>query len=329
MQINPCPFDACSGAVFVRSFGGLKAFGCDGPDQHTDGQIRNALLGEVADWTEETEAELDKIERRIDPVAWLLGRVYAAQQAKEVSITDEDLANFVQLPPYATGLSGSESGGLIQLRGMTTCSGKASSGKTWFALGAAINSAIDGWNVHYIAAEGEDVIKRRVHHACGGNPPKSFHLHAVEPGVTADDILERVGEWITSTRTLLVLDSISTLMSFMAVDHRESRWDAQGRLETFLMGLRKLTRGEVSIIVISESNAAGESKGRTIDHRSDISINFKSMEDSDAKEIRVVKAWESSTGLIGRAMVDPNGPGLDLIYDGPKAYASNDTREDM
>ena len=320
MQANPCPVDACPGSIFVRAFGGLKAFGCDGPDQHTDGTLRNLLLGEVAEWDAETQAELDAIERRLDPVAWLLDQVDRAKKSREIKITDEDLANFVTLPVYASGLIGREVHGLISLRGMTTLSGKASSGKTWFALGSAINSAFDGWEVHYIAAEAEDVIKRRVHVSCGGSPPKRFHLHAVEPGLRVDDILERLSEWIISTRTLLVLDSLSTLMSFMSHDPRESKWDAQGRVETFLMGLRKLTRGDVSIINISESNAAGESKGRTIDHRSDISINFKSLEDSDAKEIRIVKAWESTTGMIGRARVNPTGPGLELIYDGPKAY---------
>ena len=328
MRTNPCPIAPCVGAVFVRRFGGFKAFGCDGPDQHTDSQLLNAMIGDVSEWGAETLAEIDAIERRLDPVAWLLDRVEAAKRTREIKITDEDLADFVTLPAFSTGFSGSEVGGLLALRGMTTLSGKASSGKTWFALGAALNSALDGWNVHYVAAEADDVVKRRVYHAYGDQRPTNFHLHLVEAGLRVDDILERLSDWIISTRTLLVLDSLSTLMSFMDHDERESKWDAQGRVEIFLMGLRKLTRGDVSIINVSESNAAGESKGRTIDHRSDMSINFKSVEDSDAKEIRIVKAWESSTGLIGRARPDPKGPGLELIYDGPTAYSPDSTEGD-
>ncbi len=255
--------------------------------------------------------------RRCDPVAWLLDQVDAAQREPEIKITDEDLADFVNLPEFSTGLVGSESNGFMSLRGMVTLSGDPSSGKTWFALGAALNSALSGWDVHYIAAEAEDVIKRRIHHAFGISPPPKFYLHAIEPGLRVDDILERLSKWIVSTRTLLVLDSLSTLMSFMKRDSRESQWEAQGRMETFLMGLRKFTRGDVSIINISETNAKGEAKGRTINYRSDMAVHFKLVDGSEAKEITVVKAWELSIGYIGRAMIDAKGPGLSLVYNGP------------
>lgn len=324
MQANPCPFEGCSGSLFVRRFGGINAFGCDGPEQHTDSQVLNALQGELGQSIARDESASDEILRRCDPVAWILDQVEAAKRDPEVKITDEDLADFVNLPEFSTGLVGSESNGLISLRGMVTLSGDPSSGKTWFALGAALNSALAGWDVHYVAAEAEDVIKRRIHRAFGDASPPKFHLHSVEPGLRVDDILDRLSQWIVSTRTLLVLDSLSTLMSFMKRDHRESQWDAQGRVETFLMGLRKFTRGDVSIINISETNARGEAKGRTINYRSDMAIHFKGIDDSDAKEIRVVKAWESSIGMIGRAMVDAEGPGLSLIYNGPNSSAPDE-----
>ncbi len=107
----------------------------------------------------------------------------------------------------------------------------------------------------------------------------------------------------------------------MKRDSRESQWDAQGRIETFLMGLRKFTRGDVSIINISETNARGEAKGRTINYRSDMAVHFKPVDESDAKEIRVVKAWESSIGMIGRAVVDAKAPGMKLLYQGPASAA--------
>lgn len=320
MQANPCPLEACSGRVFVRRFGGIKAFGCDGEEQHTDSQVRNAMLGEVGVWGSETRRSLDDLERRMDPVAWLLDRVEEAKHEQPEKIVDEDLSDFAQLPPYRTGFVGREVGALLHLRGMTTLSGKASSRKTWFALGAALLSARDGWDVHYVAAEADDVVKRRIHKAMGDREPDRFRLHSIQPWLRAIDILDRLSEWIVSTRTLLVVDSISTLMQFMRHDKHESRWDAQGRIETFLMALRRLTRGEVSLVVVSEANALGESKGRTIDHRSDVSINFKALDDSDASEVRVVKSWEGTTGLVGRARVNTAEPGLELVYEGPRAY---------
>ena len=319
----PCDLAGCTGRLFVRRIG-IETFGCDGPEPHTDSQIRNAWVRANERESAEDRADMTEMLRRIDPVAWLLDQVDRAKVDQDIKITDEDLADFEELPAYASGLVGREVAGLIGLRGMTTLSGDPSSGKTWFALGAALSSALDGWDVHYIAAEAEDVIKRRVHHVFKGNPPERFSLHSIEPNLTTDDILERIGNWITSTRTLLVIDSISTLLAFMKRGKGQDQWEAQSRLETFLMGLRKFTRGEISIINISESNARGETKGRTLNYRSDMAINFKPLEDSDAREVRVMKAWESKTGLLGRARVDPDGPGLQMLYSGPNAYGDAD-----
>ncbi len=213
MHNNPCPISDCEGSVFVRRFAEVSAMGCDGKAQHTTSQIVNALHSELGQEIAAGQAASDEMLRRIDPTAWVLDQVEAAKHEPEVKITDEDLADFVSLPEFSTGLVGTESNGLLSLRGMVTLSGDPSSGKTWFALGAALKSALDGWNVHYIAAEAEDVIKRRVHHAFGSSPPPHFHLHSIEAGLMAADILDRLSEWIVSTKTLLVLDSLSTLMS--------------------------------------------------------------------------------------------------------------------
>lgn len=314
----------CDGSIHVLKLsGGLSAFGCT-EGEHDDSAIRHKLIGECQDRGSDWGGELTSIVQRCDPVYWVREQVLDAQAMPEQKFQTERLTGSQPLPVFATGFVGRERGSLLALRGMTTLSGKASSGKTWFALGAALNSALDGWDVHYLAAEGEDVIRRRIAVAFGDAPPPRFRLHSVKPGVTVEHMIREIADWIVSTRTLLVIDSISTLMGLMAVDPRASRWDEQAKLEIFLMRVRELTRGEVAVINISESNAAGETKGRTLDHKSDISINFKSLEDSDAKEVRVVKAWEGHTGLIGRAMVEPSGPGLELIYEGPR---SNDAGE--
>lgn len=328
MSEYPCPIPSCDGFVFVRNFGGLKAFGCDGPEQHTDSQVRYGMIADGELWAAENRREMDEIQRRLDPVAWLHDRLDEAQKPADEKFHLEAIDNAEVLPTYATGFTGRDGGRLVALRGMTTLSGKASSGKSWFALGVAISSALDGWDVHYLAAEANDVIGRRVTHALGKGVPERFTLHSVEPGVKAADMIEEIRGWVVTNRTLLVIDSISTLLGLMRVGSSQDKWDAQDSLEMFLMRVRSLTRGEVGIVNIAEANAQGESKGRVIDHRSDVSINFKSLEDSEAKEIRVVKAWEGYTGLLGRARVDPNGPGLDLIYDGAVAYSAGSGEEE-
>lgn len=317
----PCPLVGCAGHVFVRRFPGFKSFGCDGSDPHTDSQIRYGFLAEDEREFAENRRAMWEIERRLDPVAWLHDRLDEATQPSEEKLRVEELDGGASLPTYATGFAGRETGSLMALRGMTTLSGKASSGKSWFALGAALSSAIDGWDVHYLAAEANDVIGRRVRAAFHDAAPERFTLHSAEPGITSKDMIEEIRSWVVTTRTLLVIDSISTLLGLMRFGTNADKWDAQDALEMFLMRVRALTAGEVGILNIAEANAQGETKGRVLDHRSDVSINFKSLEDSDAKEVRVTKAWEGQTGLIGRARVDPMGPGLSLVYDGPSAYA--------
>jgi KaiC/GvpD/RAD55 family RecA-like ATPase len=324
---SACPFTDCGGNIHaLKLSGGFNAFGCD-QGQHQDSAIRHALMRECDDAAADCHDEMTEQLRRCDPVFWVREQVIEAQNAPDVKFQQERLGGSTALPTFATGFIGRERGTLLELRGMVTLSGRASSGKSWFAIGAALNSAIDGWDAHFVAAEGEDVIRRRVAAAYGDQPPARFRLHSVKPGVTVKHMIQEIADWIVSTRTLLVIDSISTLMGLMTVDSRANRWDEQGKLEIFLMRLRELTRGEVAVLILSEANAAGETKGRTLDHKSDISINFKNLEDSDAKEIRVVKAWEGPTGLVGRARVKPSGPGLELIHEGPRLTDDFETTE--
>ena len=324
---SPCPFHDCDGQIHaLKLSGGFNAFACD-QGEHEDSAIRHALMAECDDRGGSWEDEADEALRRCDPVFWVRERVLEARSVPDVKFKLEGLDGVSPLPTFATGFAQRERGSLLALRGMTTLSGKASSGKSWFALGSALNSALDGWDVHYLAAEGEDVIQRRVATAFGDAPPRRFNLHSVKPGVTVDHMIREIADWIVSTRTLLVIDSISTLMGLMVIARGASKWDEQAKLEIFLMRVRELTRGEVAIVNISEANAAGETKGRTLDHKSDISINFKSLEDSDAKEVRVVKAWEGSTGLVGRARVNARAPGLELIHDGPVVDLPGETED--
>ena len=321
----PCPVFGCDGHVFVRRLGGaLKCFGCDTDDSHGEAAIRNLWIAEDMKHESLQDELQDDRERRLDPVAWLQDKVLAAQDQPETKFQYEDISRVEELPSYRTGIVGRESGSLLHLRGMTTLSGIASSGKTWFALGAALASAGEGWSVHYLAAEAYDVIKRRIKTAYGDHPPELFNLHSVKPGVTVEIMIQEIAEWITSTKTMLVIDSVSTLMGLMTYARGADKWDEQGRLEMFLMQLRELTRGQVAIINISESNAQGEAKGRTLNHRSDIGIHFKSLDDSDAKEIRIMKAWEGRTGPLGRARVNAQELGLELVSEGPIASNSDD-----
>ena len=307
----PCPVGECPGTLAVRVLGDFKAFGCDGPDRHGDASVRGAWSSQDRFAESRAEQDTDGLLKRIDPTAWVLDKLAEAQRLPEHHFEWEDIESVGELPKFPTGFTRGETARLPSLNGMVTLSGKASAGKSWFALGSSLRAASEGWDVHYVAAEGEDVIKRRIMQS--NAPRKGFNLHSVQPGVTPDIMIKNIAEWVHTPKTLLVIDSISTLLGLMSLNPDASRWENQADLEIFLMRIRGLTKGAVSLLILSEANAAGETKGRSLDHKSDVAINFLSAEeDPEVKIIKVVKSWEGHTGTLGFGRVDWQSPGMGI-----------------
>ena len=295
-----------------------KQFFCTGEPQHGDRIIRGMYSSDSDPDLIASEAENDRVLRRCDPVAWIQDKI---REARRVGTEISTLAPVVaseseadELPPIPAGWVGVAPGKLLSLRGMVTIYGAASSGKSYFVLGTALEAAAVGWDVHYIAAEGADVTHRRVL-AARGRHPDGFTLHAIEPGITPDLLIDLMAESVRQPRTLFVFDSVSTLLALMRMGNRSrDQFDTSDELEMFLLRVRALTRGDVSFLVISESNAAGSVKGRTLAFRSDMAISFASEDETgDYKRVTVVKSWESSRGDVGLCRVDPEGPGLAII----------------
>jgi KaiC/GvpD/RAD55 family RecA-like ATPase len=85
----------------------------------------------------------------------------------------------------------------------------------------------------------------------------------------------------------------------------------------------------VAPLVISEANAAGETKGRSFDHLADLSVNFRSDEDEpELKHIRVAKSWWSRTGDVGQYRVSVTQGGPVRVRDDETAEAEAAARAD-
>lgn len=312
-----CPVPTCSGQVLTKR---LDTFGvvmvCDGPDAHSDTTIRNAY----ARWDSELDAvdpdAADTLLRKADPVEFIRDQVLAAANRTVGAVRPPSSAMLVPPPTYPTGLRGVQNGRLLHYQGLTLLSGKASSGKTWSAMRASLDAADQGWDVVYVAAEAAAVIHSRVDTVLDGSPrPEAWTLRMVDDGTPFPAVVEFMAEAIRSERTLFVVDSFSTLLR-MTEDDAVDYWAHHRRLERFLFNLRQLTAGCVGLLVLSEANAAGETKGRSFDHIADLSVNFaKDADDPEVKTVNVVKSWWGRMGSVGNFAVRPEQGGLVRLPD--------------
>lgn len=310
--MNYCPVPGCPGEVVSRRLETLGyVLGCTGPEAHSDSTIRNAITREL----DEASSADDLALMRLDPIEFLRDQVIRATERKGGGVKAPSQSMLVRPPAYPTGLRGVQNGRLLHYRGLTLLSGKASSGKTWSALRASLDAACEGWTVTYLAAEGAAVAMGRASELTDGAPHERWSLRVIEDGSTFDELARYVASVICSERTLIVLDSFSTVLR-MIDDDSGDPWAMQRKLERFLFNVRQLTAGCVAPLVISEANAAGETKGRSFDHIADMSVNFRADdEEHEIKHVKVVKSWWDRTGDAGRFRVIVNQGGLVRLPD--------------
>ncbi len=233
-------------------------------------------------------------------------------------------------PLYPTGLISETKLMLAALQGVTVVAGAPSSGKSYFAISAAIDACLAGWECFYLSCEmHQDLIQERAGRAVASSGveyerlqmdlaeraaitarakhvklPESWHHKDVGIGVSMEDVLSTLEREISARPTLVVFDSLSSF-----VDNMEEKG---GREDSFKMtalrdvmrwitSVRRLTHGHIAFLLISELNREGRAKGRFVDHRSDIAISAVSDEEQQGtKELRVTKSWWGPTGSLGK-----------------------------
>lgn len=316
MRID-CPFPGCDGQVLTKR---LEMFGvvmvCDGEFAHSDTVIRNAFVRAHEDLDAIDPDTSDAILARLDPVEFLRDQVLRSLEKREGGTKPPTAAMLIPPPTYPTGLNGVTDGRLLACQGLTIYSGKASSGKTWAALRASLDAAERGWDVIYLACEGVAVVNERVDMILGSKPrPELWGLRVIEPDTRIEQVVEWIASSIRSERTLLVIDSFSTMLDHLEDDADE--WGRQRKLERMLFNLRQDTAGCIGLLVISEANAAGETRGRRFDHMADLSVNFeKDADDPEIKSVRVVKSWWTRMGHVGNYAVRPSFGGMVRVAEG-------------
>lgn len=307
-----CPMPGCTGVVRTKRLEiyGLVMF-CDGPEAHSETLIRNAF----ARWDDELDSvdpdSESELLRRVSPVEFLRDQVMRCTDRSVGRVSVPTKAMLIPPPRWPTGLGGVQSERLERYLGLTLLSGKASSGKSWSAIKSSLDAARTGWDVVYISAEAVAVIHHRLEEIAGvEGVPDTWALRYVPDGTSLGEVVQFMTGAIRTERTLFVIDSFSTLHRMTEPDGADF-WQHQRMLERVLFNIRQNTAGCVGLLVLSEANAAGETKGRSFDHIADLSVNFKSSDDDhETKEIRVPKSWWSRSGTVGDYVVRPSQGGL-------------------
>lgn len=236
-------------------------------------------------------------------------------------------------PQFRSPLRGEK--GFTKLQGVVTIAGAPSAGKSYFAIGAAIDNALDErepWDVFYLSCEmGRDYVIDRALRAAASSElsfyecsspasraraaewaadtpmPARFTLVEVGIGVTMEEIIGFLAENVGDLPTLVVLDSISSLADNMS----DVAGDSFGMtnlksVQRYATAVRRLTRGHVAWLILSELNKEGRAKGRSLDHRSDLAISMVPDPDNGRiKRVTVTKSWFSETGLLGDFALQP------------------------
>lgn len=256
--------------------------------------------------------------------AMLLQAVDMTVESLEIAALDTAPEN---PPTFRSPLRGAN--GLHKMQGVVTVAGAPSSGKSYFAIGTAVDNALDPtdpWDVFYITAElpPEYVFDRVVRAAASYDlsfyecmspdararaaewakttpVPARFTLIRANVGVTMGAIVAQLADLVGERPTLVILDSISSLVDAMD----EVKGDNFGMsnlraVQRYATAVRAMTRGHVAWLILSELNKEGRAKGRSLDHRSDLAIAMTpDPENGRVKRINVTKSWFSETGPLG------------------------------
>ena len=180
-------------------------------------------------------------------------------------------------------------GGFFGLTGIVAPPGV---GKTMLALSSALQAAATGrWNVIYFGAEVDDdeIVTRRNREylrypeAIVGND--FFQFRHVGLGQSLQEMVYDLLEIDYTLPVLVVWDSINTITKMMGGDYLN-------RLSQLLMWAafaRKLSRGSLSFLIVSETNQKGRSKGESLEFWSDLCLNLSGKPDETAVDFKIDK----------------------------------------
>jgi predicted ATP-dependent serine protease len=270
-----------------------------------------ALVEQLAQLAKGEEAADDLIRRLVWEATQ--GRTGAAG----VELVEDPLVWEKQAPRWPSTLADVDriAGGFY---GVTVIAGETGVGKSSLAFASALEAALGGWTVVYCNAELDagtvrSYIKRWLpQKALRDAALLNLRVVNVGPGVTLPLLAQRMEgalDWSYKPheRLLVVLDSVNTIAELAQGGEGVETYFAElRRWLLWVMDARRRSSGVVSALVISETNAKGETKGRKADYVADMVVNLRRGDMDGYVKAAVVKGRYSGRQDLGALYFDHN-----------------------
>ena len=200
--------------------------------------------------------------------------------------------------------------------GFSVITGKYKLGKSIAAFASAALAAEQGIHVVYVDAELDAMqLGQRITRFGGASWWEQHRGHfamrmLVEPmplQTIADDVAAQLPP--DAERALIVLDSLSRIAEKLSLWSRVRRgdkyarpidyWTALDLVIDWCSRIRRLEPARIGVLVTSEENSHGTSKGQKIEYAGDMALRIKGRPDSDIVELSVPFSREGGEGELG------------------------------
>jgi len=192
--------------------------------------------------------------------------------------------------------------------GVTSLAAAKGTGKTTLATSCAIEAAAHGWQVVVFLAEDDtNGLRKRLFEYAQYHPDSAaaavewLHFFSVPMGVTKESILMDITaatDRESDRPVLVVMDSINTIASLSRGNYLHKLHN----LGLWAMISRRISRGAVSFMLVSETNQRNEIKGANLGFWSDQVLTMKRVKGEEGLvEMTLAKArrW-GGTGPMGK-----------------------------
>ena len=192
--------------------------------------------------------------------------------------------------------------------GVTTIAGDEGTGKTCLSTSSAIESACNGFQVVYFAAEDdEDGFQERfnnymaAHPECEEGVVENLHFQEVGRGQTPESLTITIMHCIdvfSDKPLLIVLDSINSIVNL----GNDAYFNGLRNFGLWAMFARRISKGDVSFLINAETNREGSVKGESLKYWSDMMLILRAVKESeDVVDLELKKSRRSAgKGAMGK-----------------------------
>jgi hypothetical protein len=184
------------------------------------------------------------------------------------------------------------------------------------AFASAIEAARAGWTVAYCNSELDaGTVRSYLHRRMRGPREiagilRRLRVVDVGPGVTLPQVSQEIFaalDWDTRPpeRLLVVLDSVNTMAELAQGGEGVETYFAElRRWLLWAMECRRKSGGLISALIVSETNAKGETKGRKADYVADMVVHLHRGDTDGYVKVAVVKGRYSGRQDLGAMYFD-------------------------